>query len=97
MRLFTDEQIVQLVHDAEDEQWRRVVLELRRLYEAEERRAQTDGLIYTMLSGVHQHLSAELRTVEGALRTMMPPPPAPTTPPEPPKKRPRVLMDEQPE
>lgn len=87
-----------MVHDAEDEQARRIVLEVRRLYAEEDARAKTEGAVYSLLSSAHQQLHGAARTLEGALRIIAPPQEAPqTAQTEPQRKRPtRFMMDEQP-
>jgi hypothetical protein len=73
-----------------------LVREVRRLYEAEDRQAQVNGSVSAMLMGTFQRLQGESRAIEAVVRMVSPPAP-PSTPDEPAKRRPRVLMDEQPD
>jgi hypothetical protein len=95
VRAFTDEQVEQLVRDAEDEQARRIPLELRRLYAAEDAAQNNAPALFALLTATHQQMHAAARTLEGAMRLIAPPQSTPTAPlQEPPKKRPRVLGDQ---
>jgi hypothetical protein len=94
VRAFSDEQLAQMLREADDELKTRLISELRTQYQSEDRISQTVGALYTMLQGVHQRLVSEVRSVEGMLRMLMPPPPAQQSEPE--RKRPRMMMDDQP-
>jgi hypothetical protein len=93
VRAFSDEQLAQMLREADDELKTRLISELRAQYQSEDRTSQTVGALYTMLQGVHQRLVSEVRSVEGMLRMLIPPPPAQS---DPERKRPRMMMDDQP-
>lgn len=95
MRVFNDQQLKAMETGASSEV-DSLVREVRRLYEIEDRQAQVNGSVSAMLMGTHQRLQGESRALEAVVRLVAPPPP-PTAPEEPAKRRPRVLMDEQPE
>jgi hypothetical protein len=75
MRTFSPQQLATMEcgasHEVEE-----LTREVRRLYAAEDSRAQMDAAMYAMFAGAHQHLQAELRTIEAALRMLAPPQPA---------------------
>jgi hypothetical protein len=96
-RAFGEEQLRTLETGAPEEV-ERLCAELRRLYAAEDaQQAKTESLV-ALLGATHQQLQSTGRTLESALRLMVPPQSRQaTTQQGDGRKRPRMLMDEQPE
>lgn len=98
MRAFNEQQLASMENGASPEV-EALVREVRRLYEAEDRQAQTNGAVCAMLAGIFQRLQGEGRAVDAVIRMLAPAAPQqPATGQEQPaKRRPRMMMDEQPE
>jgi hypothetical protein len=71
VRAFTEQQLDVLAKGAPEEV-ERLVGEVRRLYEAEDRQAQLNGALAAMLGGMFQRLQGECRAVEATMRMLMP-------------------------
>lgn len=98
MRAFNAQQLLNMENGASHEV-EALVREVRRLYEAEDRQAQVNGSVCAMLAGTFQRLQGEARAIDAVARMVAPAPPQqPAAGQEQPaKRRPRMMMDEQPE